>query len=64
MFNLTGHSIMRTIFARTTFTNSSVGKPNLFVDEDQQCKKIQIEGKADQTAKGYKFIMASLTDQS
>ena len=52
MFNLTGHSIMRTIFARTTWTNSSEGKPNLVVDQDQQYKKIQIEGKADRTAEG------------
>ena len=52
MFNLTGHSIMRTTLARTTWTNSSKGKPNLVVDQDQQYKKIQIEGKADETAKG------------
>ena len=34
-----------------------MGKPDLVVDQDQQYKiTLKIEGKADQTAKGYKFI--------
>ena len=39
------------------WSNSSEGKPDLFVDQDQQYKiTLKIEGKADQTAEGYKFI--------
>ena len=34
-----------------------MGKPDLVVDQDQQYKiTLKIEGKADQTAKGYKFM--------
>ena len=34
-----------------------MGKPDLVVDQDQQYKiTLKIEGKADPTAKGYKFI--------
>ena len=49
--------LSRTILARTTWTNSSEGKSGLVVDRDQQYKiTLKIEGKADRTAKGYKFI--------
>ena len=38
-------------------SNSSEGKPDVVVDQDQQYKiSLKIEGKADRTAKGYKFI--------
>ena len=46
----------RTILARTTWTNSGEGKLNLVADQDQQYKiTLKIEGKADRTAKVYKF---------
>ena len=49
--------LSRTILVRTTWTNSSEGKPDLVVDQDQRHKiTLKIEGKADRTAKGYKFI--------
>ena len=50
--------LANTILARTTWTNSSEGKPDLVLDQDQQYKiAFKIEGKAaDRTAKGYKFI--------
>ena len=42
---------------RTTWTNSSEGKPGLVVDQDQQYKiPLKTEGKTDRTAKGYKRI--------
>ena len=47
------------ILARTTWTNSGEGKPDLVVDPDKQYKiTFKIEGKADRTAKVYKFICA------
>ena len=46
-----------TILVRTIWTNSSEGKSGLVVDQDQQYKiTLKIEGKADRTAKDYKFI--------
>ena len=49
--------LLRTSLARTTWTISSQGKPDLVEDQDQQYKiTLEIEGKADRTAKGYKFI--------
>ena len=45
------------MLARTTWTNSDDGKPDLVVDEDQQYKiALKIEGKADRNAKVCKFI--------
>ena len=44
----------RTIIARTTWTNSSEGKPDPVVDLDQQYRlTLKIKGKADRTAKGW-----------
>ena len=44
----------------TTWTNSSEGKPDLVVHQDQQYKiTLKIEGKADRTAKVNKFINLS-----
>ena len=49
--------LLRTILARTTWTIINKGKPDLVEDQDQQYKiTLDIEGKADRTAKGYKFI--------
>ena len=49
--------LSRTILLRTTWTNSSEGKPGLVVDQNQQYRiTLKIEGKDDRTAKGYKFI--------
>ena len=44
-------------FYKDHWTNSSEGKLDLVVDQDQQYKiTLKIEGKADRTAEGYKFI--------
>ena len=48
------------ILARASWTNSSEGKLDQVVDQDQQHKiTLKTEGKADRTAKGYKFIYIS-----